>query len=295
MRSLSLFVLLATASVAHAQYNVPSQATGDSARVEIVDEASSQVIAVDPKAPTKLGYEVGASLDFLTRDRAPGESALKFTDVVLFRVHGLMSIGRRVELFGGVDLLPKQPSFTDELVWQGAMVGTRVSFTKKLSAYVRGQGGPALGRDGYWAIGEIAARSQLHLAERVLFWESTLGGTYTQLFPDDDDRIKLWQTELLAQSGIAIRERRGFFAAWLTFGFHFPLAVGRELDPQTRVSVQLGMLIGVTKALDFFAEIQILDRGDLQDPRTTLPILAGGFDQNRFVFGFNRRFGTRRR
>lgn len=283
------------AEVAHAQYNVPSAATGDSARIHGVELAGEQSIAVGEPKKAKLGYEVGASLDFLTRDRAAGESAYKFTDVVLFRVHGLLAIGRRLEVFGGVDLLPKQPSFTDELVWQGAMLGTRVALGNNLSAYARGQGGPMLGQTGWWGIGEVAVRSQRHLAERVLFWESTLGGTYTQLFPDDDARTKLWQTELLAQTGVAIRDRRGFFATWLTFGFHFPLAVGRELDPQTRVSVAFGGLVGVTKALDFFAEVQILDRGDLQDPATTLPILAGGFDQQRIVFGFNRRFGTRRR
>ena len=57
----------------------------------------------------------------------------------------------------------------------------------------------------------------------------------------------------------------------------------------------LGALVGVTKALDLFVEISMLDRGDLEDPSTTLPILSGGFDQQRLLFGFNRRFGTRRR
>lgn len=294
-------VLGAFAGTAHAQYNVPAQATGDASRVVLVAQ-DSQVIATEP--PT-LGYELGASLDFLTRDRAPGEPRLKFTDVVLFRVHGLLALRRQTELFAGVDLLPKQPSYTDELVWQGAMLGVRNSFTPKLSAYARGQFGPGLDRDGYWVMGEAAVQAQLHLAEKVLFWDSTLGGTYTQLFPDQT-RSKLWQTELLAQTGIAIRERRGFFAAWLNFSFHFPLVARpepsdpdpltmRALDAQTRVGVSLGMLAGVTKALDFFLEISILDRGDLEDPQTTLPILSGGFDQTRIVFGFNRRFGTRRR
>jgi len=55
------------------------------------------------------------------------------------------------------------------------------------------------------------------------------------------------------------------------------------------------MLVGVTKSLDLFVETSILDRGDLEDGRTTLPILSGGFDQKRVLFGFNRRFGVRRR
>jgi hypothetical protein len=147
-------------------------------------------------------------------------------------------------------------------------------------------------------------QAKIDLAEKTLFWESTLGGTYTKLFPDEPVRSKFWQTELLTETGIAIREKRGMLAMWLTFSFHFPL-VARPLpenpdpdrgalDPQTRVGVSFGMLVAVSKSLDFFMEVSTLDRGDLDDPQTTLPILAGGFDQQRILFGFNRRFGTRK-
>jgi len=304
-RLLVIGILLGATMPAAAQYNVPSQATGDSSRLVLATDEHQQVIATTEPAPLKLGYEFGASLDFLTRERAPGEKALKFTDVVLFRVHGLLAIGPRGELFAGVDLLAKQPSYTDELVWQGALLGARLGFTKELSGYVRTQGGPSLDRDGYWGMGEVAVQSKIGLAEKILFWDSTLGGTYTQLFPDEPVTKRFWQGELLAETGLAIRERKGFFATWLTFSFHFPLVARPKgsapdpdrgsIDPQTRVGVSLGMLAGVTKALDFFIEVSTHDRGDLEDPRTTLPILSGGFDQGRILFGFNRRFGTRRR
>ncbi len=304
IRVLVVAVLLGATAPALAQYNVPSQATGDSSRM-VIAGGEQQVIAVDPAKQSELGYEFGASLDFLTRDRAPGEKALKFTDVVLFRVHGLLAIGKHGELFAGVDLLAKQPSYTNDLAWQGGLLGARMGFANKLSGYVRVQGGPGLERDGYWGMGEVAVQSKLHLAEKVLFWDSTLGGTYTQLYPDEPVTKRFWQAELLAQTGIAIRERKGFFATWLTFSFHFPLVARPEvgegdpdrgaLDPQTRVGVSLGMLAGVTKSLDFFLEVSTLDRGDLEDPQTTLPILSGGFDQGRVLFGFNKRFGTRRR
>jgi hypothetical protein len=297
-------VALASPRIASAQYNVPSQASGDSKRsLEIADDGQQP----GPAPPgLAIGWEVGASLDFLTSDPSLGGRKLKFTDVVLFRTHGLLALGRRTELFAGIDLLPKQPSYTDELVWQGALLGVRYRLTELLSAYVRGHGGPGLGRDGSWVVGEAALQSQVHLAEKALFWESALGGTYTQLFPDEPVDRAFWQAELLARSGIAVRERRGFFATWLAFTFQFPLvarpsagspdpASMRSIDPQTRVGVALGMLIGVTNALDLFAEVSILDRGDLDDPTTTLPILAGGFDQRRIVFGFNRRLGKRRR
>ena len=302
-------VMIASPRLARAQYNVPSQASGQSGKLEIAGEESSR-----PASPgLSIGWELGASLDFMTSDPSgrvadPGlaERKLKFTDVVLFRAHGLVALGRRAELFAGVDLLPKQPSSTDELVWQGALLGARYRFTDLLSGYVRGQGGPGLARDGYWLAGEAALQSNVDIAEKTLFWESALGATYTQLFPDEPVDKAFWQTELLTRSGIAIREKRGIFATWLSFTFHVPLvarpkpgspdpASGRALDPATRVGVAFGMVLGVSRALDLFLEISILDRGDVDNPATTLPILSGGFDQNRIVFGFNRRMGHRRR
>jgi len=288
---------------ASAQYNVPSQASGESAKLVIAgDEQPSK--PAPPGLP--IGWELGASFDFMTSDPSLGGRKLKFTDLVLFRAHGLLALGRRGELFGGVDLLPKQPSYTDELVWQGALLGARYRFNNPLSAYVRGQGGPGLDHDGYWVVGEAAAQSKIDIAERTLYWESALGTTYTQLFPDGPVDKPFWQIELLTRTGIAVREKHGIFATWLTFTFQFPLAgrptldspdpaSGRSLDPQTRVGVAFGMVLGVSRSLDLFLELSVLDRGDLDDPRTTLPILSGGFDQNRIVFGFNRRFGTRRR
>jgi hypothetical protein len=303
-RLLVIAVLLLATRTVHAQYNVPSQASSDS-RVQIAGESEDdQQIATSPKklAP---GFELGASLDFLTTgDRTLGDQRVEFTDVVFFRVHGLIPIGKHAELFAGIDLLPKQPSFTDEHRWQGSLLGARMRVSKTLSAYVRGQLGPNLDHDGFWAIGEAAVQYKRHLAERVLFWESTVGGSYTQLMFDEQD-TRFWQAEMLAQTGIAIRDRRGFFATWLMFGFHFPLlsrpttempdAQGRALDPQVRVGMSFGGLIGVTRSLDLFVEASILDRGDLEEPATTLPILSGGFDQQRILFGFNKRFGKRKR
>jgi hypothetical protein len=112
-------------------------------------------------------------------------------------------------------------------------------------------------------------------------------------------------TELLTETGVAIRDKKGLFASWLTFSFSFPLvarplASGRDpdrgfLDPQTRVGMSFGALVGVTRGLDLFTEVSIRDRGDAGEAQTTLPILSGGFDQRRILFGFNKRFGSRRR
>lgn len=292
-------MLLGLTAPALAQYNVPSQATGESLNIAIGYDPA-------PRKDKPLGWELGASLDFLTADSRADGPGYKFTDIVFFRLHTLVALGKRAELFGGVDLLPKQPSASDEPTWQSGLLGARIGLGKTLSAYARAQGGPALARDGWWLTGEAAAQAKVALAERFLFWESTLGATHTQLFPEADERRRLWQTELLAQTGIALRDKDGVFASWLSFGFHFPLlarpepgrpdpVTGRSLDPTVRVGMALGLLVGVNRGLDLFLEGQILDRGDREDPRTTLPVLGGGSDQKRLVFGFNRRFGARRR
>ncbi|MDB4958546.1 MAG: hypothetical protein JWO36_6115 [Myxococcales bacterium] len=305
-RACCLVIWLVGARLAHAQYNVPSQASGES-RTQLIAGDTAPATSTSPSTETSvpIGWELGASLDFMTADLGPGARKVKFTDVVLFRLHGLVAIGKRLELFGGADLLPKQPSYTDELIWQGALLGARFRFGDTLSGYARAELGPNLGRDGHWLVGESAVQYKRDLAEQALFWESTLGATYTQLSLAPPITKRFWQTELLAQSGLAVRDKKGTLATWLLFTFHFPLVsrptsanpdpTGRSIDPQTRVDVSLGMLIGISKSLDIFAEWSILDRGDVEDPRTTLPILSGGFDQQRILFGFNRRFGERRR
>ncbi|MFN0249210.1 MAG: hypothetical protein ACKV2T_20165 [Kofleriaceae bacterium] len=306
MRWLLLIATVVAPGVAVAQYNVPAQATGGSELALDEDRSDSPIAKSDDDI--ELGQEVGASLDFVTRDGTSGERAFKFTDVVLFRLHTLIAVGTDTEIFAGVDLLPKQPSDTNESSWQTAMLGVRYTLNRHISVYGRGQGGAALDRDGMWVAGQAAVQTRKNLADRVLFWESAVGGEYTRLHPEENASI--WNAELLVQTGLAIRERRGVFAGWLNFGFHFPLAhrgrmavevpggtpmtTPRDMDPQTRVGVSLGALIGVTRGLDLFIELSILDRGDLANPTTTLPILEGGFDQRRLVFGFNRRFGSRR-
>lgn len=298
---LGLLLLVLGASPALAQYNVPSQTTGEAATLAIADDRR-----VERQADRPLGWELGASLDFVTRDASPELPSLKFTDLALFRVHALVAVGARAELFAGLDVLPKQPSASDEAILQSGLLGVRVGLGQRYAAYARAQAGPALGGDGGWLMGEAAVQARVSLADNVLFWESTFGGTYTQLLPDADERRRLWQAELLAATGVAVRDKRGVFATWLSFGFHFPLTArplpsrpdpvtGRALDPQVRVGLALGLLVGVNPGLDLFLEGSILDRGDATDPRTTLPILAGGSDQRRLVFGFNRRFGARRR
>src|SRR5690606_35209207 len=114
-----------------------------------------------------IPWEIGASLNFITSEESLGDETLAFTDVMLLRLHALVALGD-YELFAGSDILPKQPSYTDELVWQGALAGVRASFGTRWSAWLRAQGGPQLGREGYWISADVAAEHHYAL-QRMLF------------------------------------------------------------------------------------------------------------------------------
>ena len=281
-----------------AQYSVPSQASSADESELLIATGRPPVIAKDDPS---LPWEVGASLNFLTSAPSLGGEKLDFTDLMLLRLHALVSLGR-YDLFMGSDVLPKQPSYTNELVWQGALVGMRTSLSEKTAAWIRAQGGPQLGRNGYW-FGAEAAAQYLYALQRELFFEATLGWSHSQLnFKEDVDRF-FYVEEVFTTIGLALRDpRKGKFAAWLNFDYYLPVLSGPDLnnpdpltlgalDPQPRVNFHIGALGAITKTVDLFVEYSILDRGDLENATTTLPILHRGFDQKEIIFGFMRHFG----
>lgn len=293
---LSAMAMLGFAREGHAQYSVPSQASS-------ADDSELLIATGRPpeKKEKSLPWELGASLNFLTSAPSLGGEKLAFTDVMLLRLHALMSLGQ-YDLFMGSDLLPKQPSYTNELVWQGALAGIRTTIGDKNAAWVRGQGGPQLGRDGYWFNAEAAAQYRYAL-QRELFFEASLGWAHSQLnFKEDVERF-FFVEEVFTQVGLALRDpRKGKFALWLTFDYYLPVISGPDLsdpdpltggslDPQPRVNLHIGALGAITRSVDLFMEFSILDRGDLEDPTTTLPILHRGFDQKQIIFGFMKHFG----
>jgi len=300
LASLALWALAVVAfpRAAFAQYSVPSQAASSSERVGTArSKVREELVSPD-------GWEVGASLNFITSEPSLGGEDLKFTDMVLLRLHGLVSVGGSVELFGGTDVLPKQPSYTDELVWQGALGGARFKVGDSFAAWIRATGGPQLDQSGWWLGGNAALQYKLAL-EKVLFFEAALGWGHSQLLFDEDTDGAFFLDEIFTQVGIALRDpKNGHFGAWLMFDYFVPVlsspdtadpVSGGFLDPQPRVNFHLGGLIGVSESVDLFIEWSILDRGEIESGPTTLPILNGGFDQKQLLFGFMRRFGRETR
>jgi hypothetical protein len=249
---------------------------------------------------------VGGDLRFLTAEGGLGDEALRFTDVVLLDVNGRLALGGRGELFAGTTLLPKQPSRTGELLWQGSNVGGRVGFGERYAATARAAFGPALGHSGFWGTADVGveARRSIH---PTLRFQGLLGGSATTLFlegrPDSGtaDR-RLGFGEVVVDGEVVFRMPNGEVAVWLGTQFRFPVArfaspasARAELEPQTRVNFRLGGVLSYIEDWDLYAEFIVTDRGELREPTTTLPILDGGFDQTTLLLGVTRRFDGKRR
>ena len=295
-------IFTAWASDASAQYSVPSQASRSSD--ESVEIAYGDSAIVQREAPS-LPWEIGASLNFVTSEESLGGKELALTDVVLLRLHTMVSLGR-FELFAGTDILPKQPSYTNEHVWQGSLAGIKTVINKNISVWARGQGGPQLDKAGFWLGGDAAAQYRYELQD-ILFFESSLGAAHTQLLFEQDVGRAYFVDEIFTTVGLALRDPdHGKFGVWLNFDYYYPVfhrptndkpdpqTLG-SLDPQPRVNVHLGALGAITDNVSLFIDYSILDRGDLEEATTTMPILNAGFDQSQIIFGFMRHFGGAKR
>ncbi len=298
---------------AEAQYSVPSRASGSSSSTskKVTKPRSTQAspsnnsdaevtLAVEDMVmpepdDSPLPWEIGVSLNFITSEPSLGGEKLEFTDLMLMRLHTLFSFSH-FDLFVGTDILPKQPSYTNELAWQGSLLGVRTNFWDDFSAWTRAQGGPLLKREGYWVGGDFALEHHLDL-QKFLFVDTSLGFSHNQLLYDLDDGNTYISDEVFTRVGLSLRDPdKGLFAAWLNFDYYLPVYGSPDaIDPQPRVNMRMGALSAVSQSVDLFIEFSILDRGDLEDSRTTLPILNGGFDQTTLIMGFMRHFGPERK
>lgn len=160
-----------------------------------------------------------------------------------------------------------------------------------------GAAGPMLDNLGMWTSGStsIASRKRLVGDETGgLQFEGSLGGQGTLLLP------RRGKTTALAEAQVALgilahvgkRGRRGGGAAmWLSSTFALPVwhrgddpVSHMALDPQTRLGFAIGAMATLTNTWDLIFEMRATDRGDLEFPRTRLPILDGGFDARQLVF-----------
>jgi len=238
---------------------------------------------------------LGGSLQFLTAPSGFGDDKIRFTDVVMIGVRARRSFAKRYEIFGNASFLPKQPSFTDELEWQGASGGLRVGLGKRYASFLAAATGPLLGDRGEWVAGTVGAEVRKSLHETLVV-EGSSGLAYTSLVEDDRD-VPTKLVEAKVSGELVFRAPNGAAAGWIGTEFRFPVMDSSEMstagalayDPQTRVNFHLGVVLSYIPDWDIFAKFAVIDRGDFADPTTTLPILDGGFDQQQLVIGLTYR------
>ncbi|MCA9677131.1 MAG: hypothetical protein KC464_19045 [Myxococcales bacterium] len=243
------------------------------------------------------GWEATGELRLLTADAMPlaGGPAqpMRLTDVAITRAAVRRSLAGKAEITGGIDLLPKQTSYTDELVWQGADVGARFGIRQHYAEWVDLAVGPMTADQGYWASAStgVQRRARVH---QTLSFQTALGGSVTPLRFDGGAEMA-WLAEVVAR-GQALFMAQDMFGLWLSADFGFPVAHGGELpggafDPTSRVDVAIGCVYSVVDDWDVYAELSVVDRGDAGAPATQLPILQGGFDQRVLSVGITRHYG----
>lgn len=287
---------------------LPSLASADTDKA-VIDEGASTISLARGDLRGKSGdwmimpagmYTVGGALSFVTAPESPFEadSELRFTDLVLTTLTGRYSIGGRAEIGAAIDLLPKQPAGRDDWVWQRAQLSGRVGFARRYAGFVGLSAGPMFGGDGLWTSGSGGVEAQKSIHETLVF-HGTAGASVTTLHPESTMAERAWFGEVIVGGEMIFRVPNGMAAGWIGTGFHFPVAAndGRvdfELDPQTRANFSLGTVLSYIDDWDIAFGIDVIDRGDVSDPATTLPILTGGFDQVSLVLGVTRRFEQER-
>jgi len=237
------------------------------------------------------GGELAAQMKFITADPMLGGQALKFTDLALFGLSGRWSLFSKLELSAQVDLLPKQPSYSNEKPWQSAGAGLRSPLGHHTALTLSGAGGHLLSHEGMWTREAIAIEWKKPISKEWLSFD-VQGGVDGLGISSPGSRDSAFLTEVSATTSTLFREPSGHWGAWVGIAYAVPVqhsgsdpTTGLAIDPQPRLDFHAGTVLSIVKEWDLFADFAVIDRGDLSNPATRLPILDGGFDQKQIVFG----------
>ncbi|MGE5185264.1 MAG: hypothetical protein ACM31C_24515 [Acidobacteriota bacterium] len=245
------------------------------------------------------GGEITGQMKFITADRVLGDAPLKFTDLGLFGLTGRWSLFSKLEIAAGVDFLAKQPSYTDEKPWQDVNVALRSPLAKRVALAVSGGGGHLLGHAGMWTREAMMIEWKKPICcdehEEIAAFDLQGGVDGLGLSAPHGAGMNAFLTELSTQTSVQFREPTGHWGAWLGIAYALPVqhsgadpTTGLAIDPQPRLDFHVGTVLSLEHRWDLFADFAVVDRGDVQDPATRLPILDGGFDQKQIVFGVTR-------
>jgi hypothetical protein len=242
---------------------------------------------IDPRIAT----EVGGQLRFITARAGLDGEPLRFTDVGLASLAVRHTFGARAEIAAAIDLLAKQPGGLDAAPIQGVSLGVRLALARNWVAWASFAGAPLLGDLGYLAETSLGVEARSRI-DRTVAFKGALGLSATPLLLDAGGRP--WFAEVVASGQVLLRAPHGEAGMWIGADYRVPLLDrdrgGVELDPQTRLGFNTGVVLGWIPRWDLFAAFAVIDRGDEGAPASQLPVLDGGFDQVQLVFGATRRW-----
>lgn len=236
------------------------------------------------------GYHVGGELRFITAGSSPDGPAIRFTDLAILRMHGRVTLGRRVELGGSLDLLAKQPDSRTDLFFQGGNLNLKIATSRATAIATGVSGGPTMGDDGFWG---SAGTGIIHRSRIEEFIRFQYGGGASATGLRLGDQPVEWLAALAGSSELIFHTPRGEWALWLGFDLELPVVHSDGLDPRSRLGVTIGQVFAAVRDWDLYATFSWRDRGTTDLPATTLPIIDGGFDQRQFTIGLTRRFSVR--
>lgn len=273
--------------IAHAEEHEGSIQTADVIRSHGSHRGISQDYLVKPS-----GGELTSSLRFVTSEPVLGSERLKFSDLGLFVLTGRWSVLRYLEVSAEVTLLPKQPAYTSEKPWQSVGVGVRTPIAPRIAVSLTGGGGHLLAHEGRWTREALTLEWRKPIAEVLSFGVS--GGVNAMSLSAPGSRGGMLGEVAIATTAL-VREPSGHWGAWLGVGYAVPI-IARGIDPTTQLDIdaqprldfRAGTVWSIDRRWDLFAEFAVIDRGELSDPATRLPVLDGGFDQQQVILGVTR-------
>jgi hypothetical protein len=240
------------------------------------------------------GGELDVGVKFVTSDPLLGGQPLRFSDLGLFTVSGRWSLLTKLELDGYTTLVPKQPSYTSEKPWQSVGFGIRSPIGQKAAIAIGGAGGHLLDHAGMWTRESLMLEARKPIEDYLSF--DVQGGVdgITLTAPNASGA---YITEVAVQTAAHFRDPWGHAGGWIGVSYAIPVAshgmdptTGLAVDPQPRLDLHVGGALSPVPAWDLYVDFAVIDRGDLSNPATRLPILDGGFDQRQIMIGVVRHF-----
>ncbi len=235
--------------------------------------------------------ELGGELLLITADRDLSGEELRFTDVALFPLHVRASVARWLELSGQTTLLVKHSESMDEPVWQGGELGVRIPFGSVFAGTVRLGGGPLMFHSGKFWAEESSLMAKLPANEWMRF-ELRAGYLLTALRYSGAATGSSSIHEVMGHAEVQFGAEGG--GAWLGIDYYVPVASttrAEALDPNVRLNLELGCVLSPEHTdWDLYVSYAVVDRGNVERPGTTLPILNGGFDQRQWLLGVQYHF-----